>query len=199
MGLPACFRDIIETMATLVKRCSGCGKIKRKTSFMRNKHTSDGFARRCKKCVNRYHAIWRANNSEKIKQKDARWYATHKKEASKRNANWHAANPAKARKRYAKRDPAKVRAYRSAYLKANAGKITAMVSMRRAAKCRATPPWIDPKELEKVYLCAAKRGLTVDHIIPLRHPLVCGLHVPWNLRPLSRSKNSSKGNTFVIC
>jgi hypothetical protein len=36
----------------------------------------------------------------------------------------------------------------------------------------------------------------VDHIIPIQNELVCGLHVPWNLKVITRIDNSTKGNDF---
>lgn len=37
---------------------------------------------------------------------------------------------------------------------------------------------------------------TLDHEIPLNHPAVCGLNVPWNLKIVPRATNLSKGNRW---
>jgi len=50
-------------------------------------------------------------------------------------------------------------------------------------------------KIEKIYNNCPE-GYQVDHIIPLNHPKVSGLHVPWNLQYLSIDDNVKKNNKF---
>lgn len=64
---------------------------------------------------------------------------------------------------------------------------------------KATPDWlssVDKFRMRTIYRDAKARGLTVDHIVPLRSSLVCGLHVPWNLQIISDADNQRKGNKY---
>jgi len=73
--------------------------------------------------------------------------------------------------------------------------VNANTARRRAQRLRATPSWVNNKELQLIYE-TCPTGHEVDHIIPLRHPLVCGLHVPWNLEHLTAEENRKKSNNF---
>jgi 5-methylcytosine-specific restriction endonuclease McrA len=65
---------------------------------------------------------------------------------------------------------------------------------REARKLRATPTWANEVALQAVYAEAARTGLQVDHIVPLRSPLVCGLHWEGNLQLLTAAENARKNN-----
>jgi hypothetical protein len=66
----------------------------------------------------------------------------------------------------------------------------------------ATPPWVNMADIKKFYVEAARltaeTGVhwTVGHQIPLNHPYVCGLHVPYNLKLEPATVNFSKGNSY---
>jgi 5-methylcytosine-specific restriction endonuclease McrA len=67
-----------------------------------------------------------------------------------------------------------------------------------------TPRWANKSKIKELYHTAKKlteqTGVRheVDHIIPKRHPLICGLHVEHNLQILQRTDNLQKTNTFNL-
>lgn len=63
---------------------------------------------------------------------------------------------------------------------------------------QATPPWLTEQQIDamrEIYR-QCPPDYHVDHIVPLKSPLVCGLHVPWNLQHLPAGPNMSKGNRY---
>lgn len=101
------------------------------------------------------------------------------------------------------RPPEDKRAYRAKYKEANPELTKAMTSLRRRRFRDATPTWLtkeQKKAIRTLYLHAQAMTNTtgeryvVDHIIPLQSDVVCGLHVPWNLRVMTQEENLKKSN-----
>jgi hypothetical protein len=69
-------------------------------------------------------------------------------------------------------------------------------SMRRISVKRATPEWADREHIKLIYKKAESYGFHVDHIVPIKSKVVCGLNVPANMQLLHGDLNSSKGNRW---
>lgn len=75
---------------------------------------------------------------------------------------------------------------------------------RRLQQRLATPRWADPAAISKIYRqrdrVNQETGIAheVDHIVPIQHPLVCGLHVEHNLRVITKTRNLAKRNHFMV-
>ena len=116
------------------------------------------------------------------------YYASHKAEAAVRGRGYRAANPEK----YA----TSMREWQ----RTNADKVNATVAKRNAAKLQATPVWASKQKIDEFYYTADMLGMHtgdphhVDHVVPLRSKLVCGLHVEHNLQVLTGLDNLKKGN-----
>jgi hypothetical protein len=46
------------------------------------------------------------------------------------------------------------------------------------------------------FIQSRPEGMELDHIIPLNHPEVCGLHNTWNFQWLTKEENTKKSNSF---
>jgi hypothetical protein len=75
---------------------------------------------------------------------------------------------------------------------------------RRAAELQALPSWVRTSEIwpfhKECRRISKETGVQhhVDHIVPLAHPHVCGLHVPWNLQIITAAENNAKRNEHVF-
>jgi hypothetical protein len=109
--------------------------------------------------------------------------------ARQRTKAWGLANPEKkaaAAKKRREEKRAVHRAYGAAY---------------RAKMRQAMPKWLTAAQRQEIvaFYKEAQRltketGIQheVDHIVPLSGRTVCGLHVPWNLRVLTRQQNNQR-------
>ena len=87
--------------------------------------------------------------------------------------------------------------YAENYRRTNASLYAFHAAKRRCRLAQATPPWAEWDKIRHLYKQASERGLVVDHIIPIAHPLVCGLHCIDNLQLLTAEENGHKHNTFT--
>lgn len=184
-----------------LKDCKVCKIQKNIENFYKHKKTCiDCFnlLRRAKypklsKKLNKQRKIWRNNNKEKVAKSKKMDYIKNK---PKRLATI---------KKYANNNRPKVNKISAKYHKANPEKVNFLCAKRRADKLNRTPKWLtkgDWIEIQMAYDWAKQlskeTGILheVDHIIPLRHPKISGLHCPQNLQVISSSENRLKNNKF---
>ena len=153
-------------------------------------HLSPRFVstRKCMSCSNLYCRDKYARNPDHNKRRAQEWYNNNHEHSIKRMALWRNNNRELSRQastRWAKNNPARV---------------LATMNARRARLLQAIPAWADLAAIRLVYEKRKQISLDtgmvhhVDHIVPLRGKLVCGLHVSWNLRIIPARDNLQKGS-----
>lgn len=88
------------------------------------------------------------------------------------------------------------KAHRKSYLK-NKDKIKARNALYRAQRELRVPSWQNIAEIAIIYKNCPE-GMHVDHEVPLKGEVVCGLHVVDNLQYLLAEDNIRKSNSFDI-
>ena len=140
----------------------------------------------CKECTKQKSKETRQRKgSEAIKQYNKDYWEANKETLKAKNKERYESN----REEY--------KANMREYYKENKHAFLSYNSARRAKTKQATPAWYDAEEVNYIYKLAQERGLEVDHIVPLNHPLVCGLHVQNNLRCIPKKLNLWKSNKLL--
>lgn len=186
------------------KRCSKCAASKPATGdYFRIRSDRPGALRpNCKTCEAEYQAAWVAANKSRMRELVAAWRSrpgrVAKPVAPEKRREY-------ARRHYQKHKDRDAEFYReraAKWSKENPEKGQARKAQRRAQKLKATPAWANQFFIQEAYHLARLRtqitGIQwdVDHIVPLKSPLVCGLHVEHNLAVIPSKANASKGNRF---
>ena len=132
---------------------------------------------------------YRTQNKEAVAQKQKAYYEANKEHILTRNGNW------------AKQNRHVMNQRHKEYVQRNRGKWAAQTALYRAKRRKATPPWADLQKIKELYKHASAWNeiwpddrVDVDHIIPVRSDLVCGLHTHQNLRIIRSYENKKKSN-----
>jgi hypothetical protein len=129
-----------------------------------------------------------------------------REEVKDRKNAWYEANKEQVIQAAATRPLEVKRVYQKAWKERNTIWVRADTKARRRKHREATPPWLSReqkaqiRELYKIAITMTKttgEQYVVDHIVPLRSDIVCGLHVPWNLRVIPRQENLLKSNKLI--
>ena len=161
----------------MMKFCYRCQEQKPIDSFTKNKSKKDGLATECKPCKRLLDKNYFQNNAEKIRDVVAKYRNENKEKANQSIKN----SKAKKQEKY-----------------------KALKVKYKTSKLKAIPKWADLEKISCLYSVATmlnKYGSEiyhVDHIVPLRSKLVCGLHTYENLRVIKAKDNLSKGNKFIV-
>lgn len=203
-----------------MKRCSRCKIEKSIDQFHRRANRPGGVTPHCKSCKKDMAAEYRAKKLAAVRARSIEYYHRHEGEMRQRARAWHRDNPVRSkalarmwRARTVDRRRALLKAwmashrehrrrYRNESYRSNPLPAILAANRRRALRLQAVPSWADPTAIREIYRAARARSRAeqvryeVDHIVPLRSPLVCGLHVTANLAILPASVNSLKSNRW---
>lgn len=181
------------------KHCSKCKETKPLESFYRDSTKRDGRRVYCKDCADKTNKKYYENNKDAVAAYKHSFYLSKADEYKRVAREVYYANPGRWKNssvEWIKRNPEKRKQAVKRWKENNRDAVCADAARRRAIKNRACPPWADLDEIASFYEEAAKSGLHVDHIVPLRSKKVCGLHVPSNLQLLPPEENIKKNNRW---
>jgi hypothetical protein len=158
-----------------IKICTQCAEAKPRTEFFANKVCADGLQFHCKECHKILQRRYREAHPGRAKEQDDKWRA--------KNQQWARELDALKAKRWRSNNPETAKAVSSNH------------NAKRRARCEHLVPFAEPEKMKLVYRKAKEFGFHVDHIVPLHHQNVSGLHVWNNLQLLDPLLNRRKQNT----
>lgn len=175
-----------------MKTCRRCAQSKAASEFRLDARYKDGLSSWCSLCFRENNSAWAKANRERLTIKAAAWRAANPEAARETNL------------RHSRKNARQRAAAHAEWAKVNRGKRNAATAKHKAAKIQATPAWADLEAIKAIYEIAARiqslSGIRthVDHIHPLQHDLICGLHCEDNLQIVPGSVNEGKRNRWSI-
>ncbi|TFH10339.1 MAG: hypothetical protein E4H14_02700 [Candidatus Thorarchaeota archaeon] len=198
-----------------MKRCTKCGKERALSEFRKSSTTKDKLTSHCRLCLNAYSLQYRKVNKEYFDEYDKAYRVKNAKVANQRVKEWIKNNPERRKEQLASRyehyktegrldeyygntDKEQNRKRSKRWRELNTGQVSAQIAHRRALKLQAVPVWAEHEQIAALY--GESRRLTettgiahqVDHIVPLKSNIVCGLHCKANLRIVTAEENNRK-------
>lgn len=180
------------------KKCSRCQLMLDVSNFTKSSTSKSGYVNNCRKCANEIYVSKaeyisernkknRDKNRGKKRDKDSAYYEKNKEKIVARTTAWRSEN----------KDLAK--SYEKKWRENNRHVRLAAQAAYRSAKDNATPKWLTPlhKKTIQDFYKGCPKGMEVDHIVPIRSNVACGLHVPWNLQYLPAKTNHAKASNFI--
>lgn len=139
---------------------------------------------------------WLDKNRDRVRAQNRASMLKHRERAAATGIAWKRANPEKCAASYRRwLDKPGSQAHK-----------TANENKRRAAILQRTPAWLTQEDHAAILAIYETREqlsslhgveYNVDHFYPLQGTLVSGLHVPENLRIMTKSANSRKHNKLI--
>ena len=173
--------------------CTKCNIDKSLSEFHVQSSSKLGVRPKCKLCTN---STPRTNKYDNAK------YNNRKRQWGVDNCDRVRASRIKTQRKL-REDPvrnAKRQEYLQEYRRGNKARVNVSTASRRAKLLLATPPFCNVVAVLGIYKQAevltieTGRKHHVDHIVPLRSKLVCGLHWEGNLQIITAEENLRKGN-----
>lgn len=189
----------------LEKHCKRCDTTKPVELFSKHPKLKSGLSTYCKACdvkrVQEYKKAMtperRAQLREYQTQYNKQYWVKNREKLAENNRAWRTENREQHleyMQSYYQQNKEKFAEYMVEYKRANRGKVNNWVITRRKTLQERTFP--EQREDINAFYQHCPKGYHVDHIVPLTHPLVSGLHVLANLQYLPARENSSKRNKF---
>lgn len=172
-----------------------------KNGHIDKRYTCDGACMQCARDKAKRQA---AKDPEKKKENLKIWRNENKeKEKEWRRAYVLSGKSAEACSRYREKNKEDVLNRTRAWRRRNPEKTYEATARRSKMRKLAMPSWYKKEDVRPYYKAAEILRLLgfdyhVDHIIPIKNPIVCGLHTPDNLQLLPAFDNLSKGNKFEM-
>ena len=188
-----------------MKLCKSCGITKPASEFHARRDRPGGLKPACKICAAKKAAEYREKNLEAVQTRSKDWHFKNRERSIETTRAWQKANRQAHAERaaaYREANSAKLSAEFKRWAADNKHATRANRAKRRAALKKAIPPWSDKEAIKVIYAEAARLSAEtgiehhVDHIVPLQHSDVCGLHVQFNLRVIPKRDNQKKYNKW---